>query len=208
MLGYTPHGRSYRVYNFETNTVVESCDVTFDETAPCPRGVIECAGDKEIEESIFVDEGLQGVNGDKDKPLFLSTSSPELVPTSTLEAEAPQGTTSSIAAVEASWVEGEIISELGAPSHIQKAHLPQQIIGNLNERVTRSSRSVHLSYFSNTLFVALFEPRDVGHALSDLSWVNVVHEELENFERNQLWTLVDPPRDVNAIGTKCVFKNK
>jgi hypothetical protein len=32
--------------------------VTFDETAPCPRGVFECAGDKEMEESIFVDEGL------------------------------------------------------------------------------------------------------------------------------------------------------
>jgi hypothetical protein len=32
--------------------------------------------------------------------------------------------------------------------------------------------------------------------------------ELENFERNQVWTLVDPPRDVNVIGTKWVFKNK
>jgi hypothetical protein len=58
LLGYTPHGRSYRVYNLETDTVVESCDVTFNETAPCPRGVFECAGDKEMEESIFVDEGL------------------------------------------------------------------------------------------------------------------------------------------------------
>jgi hypothetical protein len=58
LLGYTPHGRSYRVYNFETNTVVESCDVTFDETAPCPHGVFECVSDKEMEESIFVDEGL------------------------------------------------------------------------------------------------------------------------------------------------------
>jgi hypothetical protein len=35
-----------------------------------------------------------------------------------------------------------------------------------------------------------------------------MHEELENFERNQVCTLVDPPRDVNVIGTKCVFKNK
>jgi hypothetical protein len=34
LFGYTPHGRSYRVYNFETNTVVESCDMTFDETTP------------------------------------------------------------------------------------------------------------------------------------------------------------------------------
>jgi hypothetical protein len=107
-----------------------------------------------------------------------------------------------------SWFEGEIISEPGAPSHIQKAHLPQQIIGNLNERVTHSSRSAHLAYFTNTLLVALFEPRDVGHGLSDSSWVNAMHEELANFERNQVWTLVEPPRDVNVIGTKWVFKNK
>jgi hypothetical protein len=58
LLGYTPHGRSYRVYNVETNTIVESCDVTFDKTAPCPHGVFEYAGDKEMEESIFVDERL------------------------------------------------------------------------------------------------------------------------------------------------------
>jgi hypothetical protein len=100
------------------------------------------------------------------------------------------------------WVEGEIVSKLGALSHIQKAHLPQQITGNLNEKVTRYLRSAHLSYFSNTLFVTLFEPQDVGHALSDSSWVNVMHEELKNFKRNQVWTLVDPPRGVNVIGTK------
>jgi hypothetical protein len=102
---------------------------------------------------------------------------PEPVPTSTLEVEAPQATTSSTAVVEASQVEGEIISDSGAPSHIQKAHPPHHIIGNLNERVTRSSRSAHLSCFTNTLFVALFEPRDVGHAFSDSSWVNTMHEE-------------------------------
>jgi hypothetical protein len=58
LLGYTPHGRSYRVFNLETNTVVESYDVTFDETAPFPHDVFECAGDKEIEKSIFVYEDL------------------------------------------------------------------------------------------------------------------------------------------------------
>jgi hypothetical protein len=78
----------------------------------------------------------------------------------------------------------------------------------LNERVTLSSRSAHLFCFTNTLFVALFEPQDVGHALSYSSWVNAMHEELHIFERNQVWTLVEPPRDVNVIGTKWVFKNK
>jgi hypothetical protein len=111
LLGYTPQGRSYRVYNIETNTVVESCDVTFDETTPCSHDVFECAGDKEIEESIFVDDGLQGIDGDEDKLLPPSTSSPEHVPASTLEAKAPQVTTSSTTAVEASQIEGEIISE-------------------------------------------------------------------------------------------------
>jgi hypothetical protein len=169
LLGYIPHGRSYCVYNLETNTVVELCDVTFDDTAPYPHDVFECASYKEMDESIFVDEGLQGIDGDEDEPLLPSTSSSVPVPASTLEAEDSQATTSSTEAVEASRVGGEIISEQGAPSHIQKAHPLQQIIGNLNERVTRSSRLAHLSYFTNTLFVAFFEPGDVGHALSDLS---------------------------------------
>jgi hypothetical protein len=56
----------------------------------------------------------------------------------------------------------------------------------MNERVTRSSMSAHFSCFTNTLFIALFESRDVGYVLSDSIWVNVIHEELGNFERNQV----------------------
>jgi hypothetical protein len=91
LLGYTLHGRSYRVFNLETNTVVESCDVTFDETAPYPRDVFECAGDKEMEEIIFIDEELQGFDGDEYKPLLPSTSLSELVPASTLRSGGSSG---------------------------------------------------------------------------------------------------------------------
>jgi hypothetical protein len=95
-LGYTPHSRSYRVINLETNNVVESCDVTFDESSPCICGVFESVGDKEMEESIFVDKELQGFEDDEDEHITpVSTSSPRHVPTSTLEADAPQATTSS-----------------------------------------------------------------------------------------------------------------
>jgi hypothetical protein len=58
LLGYTHHGRSYRVYNLETNIIIESCDMTFDDTAPYPHDVFECASDKEREENIFIYEGL------------------------------------------------------------------------------------------------------------------------------------------------------
>jgi hypothetical protein len=166
--------------------------VTFNETASYPRDVIKCACDKEIEENIFVDEGLQGIDGDEDELSLLSTSSPEPVSAFTLEVKTPQATTSFTVDMEASWVEGEAIYEPRAPSHIQKAHRSQQIIGNLNKRVTCSSTSVHLACFTNTLFIALFKPRDVRYALSDSSWINIMHEGLENFERNQVWILVDP----------------
>jgi hypothetical protein len=39
LLGYTTHGRSYRVINLEINIVIDSCDVTFDESAPFPRDI-------------------------------------------------------------------------------------------------------------------------------------------------------------------------
>jgi hypothetical protein len=35
-----------------------------------------------------------------------------------------------------------------------------------------------------------------------------MHEELENFERNQVWELVDPPPGCKPIGTKWVWKDK
>jgi hypothetical protein len=112
---------------------------------------------------------LQNFDRDEDEPLLPSTSSLEFVPACTLKAETPQAITSFTIAVEASWVEGKIISDQGALSHIQKAHSPQQIIGNLNKRVTQCSRLALLSCFTNTLFIVLFERRDIGHALSDSS---------------------------------------
>ena len=33
----------------------------------------------------------------------------------------------------------------------------------------------------------------VEEALEDPDWINAMHEELQNFERNQVWTLVEKP---------------
>jgi hypothetical protein len=91
-----------------------------------PRDVFESVDDKEIEESIFVDEKIQGFESDKDEHIApTSTSSPGLVPTSTHEAEAPQAATSSSAGVQASGIEREINFENGVTSHIPKMHPPQ-----------------------------------------------------------------------------------
>jgi hypothetical protein len=54
--GYPSHSRAYRVLNLETNQIVETCEVTFDETQPCSQLVFECAGDDELGEEIFQDK--------------------------------------------------------------------------------------------------------------------------------------------------------
>jgi hypothetical protein len=38
--------------------------------------------------------------------------------------------------------------------------------------------------------------------------MNAMHEELENFERNQVRELVEPPPNCKPLGTKWVWKNK
>jgi hypothetical protein len=55
-LGYASHSRAYRVLNLETNQIVETWEVTFDETQPRSQLVFECAGDGELGEEIFREE--------------------------------------------------------------------------------------------------------------------------------------------------------
>ena len=86
----------------------------------------------------------------------------------------------------------EATSTRDAPRHIQLRHPPQQLLGDLNERVTWT-KVTSIAGFAHSAFVASFEPKDIRHALSDSNWVNAMHEELENFERNQVWVLVEPP---------------
>jgi hypothetical protein len=54
--GYTSHSRAFRVLNLETNQIMETCEVTFDETQPRSQLVFDCAGDDELCEEIFQEE--------------------------------------------------------------------------------------------------------------------------------------------------------
>jgi hypothetical protein len=54
--GYASHSRAYRVLNLETNQIVETYEVTFDETQPRCQIVFECAGDDELGEEIFQED--------------------------------------------------------------------------------------------------------------------------------------------------------
>jgi hypothetical protein len=94
-------------------------------------------------------------------------------------------------------------------ARIDKIHPVDQILGDIKSgRITRS-KSCLPNVCEHYSFISSIEPMKVEEALEDPDWVNAMHEELHNFERNQVSTLVDKPKDEqNIIGTKWVFRNK
>ena len=92
------------------------------------------------------------------------------------------------------------------PTNIARDHPLDFIIGDISRGVqTRSRLASFCEHFS---FVSSIEPKKIDKALKDVDWINALHEELNNFTRNQVWELVERPKDHNVIGTKCVFCNK
>jgi hypothetical protein len=57
------------------------------------------------------------------------------------------------------------------------------------------------------LFVSSFKPFKVEDALLDPDWVVDMQEELNNFKRNEVWSLIERPKQ-NVVDTKWVFHNK
>jgi hypothetical protein len=196
------------VLNLDTNLVIETCEVTFDETQPCTSSVFECAGDDEVGKKIFEDEEDDVGEEDGDDVEAPATHVPSTSTTTTMVQDGPSPTPPTIQQdqVEAA-AEGEVVSRREAPRRIQVDHLPSRIISDINEGTTWS-RSRNASHFAHSAFVATFDPKNIEHALSDPNWVNAMHEELENFERNQVWELVEPAPNCKPIGTKWVWKNK
>jgi hypothetical protein len=128
-LGYVFHSHAYCVLNLETNQVVETYEVTFNEIMPCSSPIFECVGDQEIGESIFVEEEQEDVDwGDTEltppaAPLepAMSTSAHSPDPSSSTTwgpCEQPPQPTSAAPKEAPAAVEGEVTSSREAPRHI------------------------------------------------------------------------------------------
>jgi hypothetical protein len=88
---------------------------------------------------------------------------------------------------------------------IQRDHSVDNILGDIKKGVTTRTRVANFcQYYS---FVSSMEPFKVEDALCDPDWVVPMQEELNNFKRNQVWYLVERPKQ-NVVGTKWVYYNK
>jgi hypothetical protein len=88
---------------------------------------------------------------------------------------------------------------------IQRNHPVDQILGDISKGVT--TRSCLANFCEHYSFVSSIEPFRVEEALQDSDWVMAMQEELNNFKRNEVWSLVPRPKQ-NIVGTKWVFRNK
>jgi hypothetical protein len=88
---------------------------------------------------------------------------------------------------------------------IQRNHPVDQILGDISKGVTTRSRLAN--FCEHYSFVSSIEPFRVEEALQDSDWVLAMQEELNNFKRNEVWSLVPRPKQ-NVVGTKWVFHNK
>jgi len=56
--------------------------------------------------------------------------------------------------------------------------------------------------------VSQFAPKNVNDALDDSNWVVTMQDELTQFTRNDVWSLVPKTDAMNLIGSKWLFRNK
>ncbi|KAK1681906.1 hypothetical protein QYE76_042754 [Lolium multiflorum] len=88
-----------------------------------------------------------------------------------------------------------------------RGHTHDKVLGDVRAKV--STRRQLANFSNHHAYISLVEPKKVFEALEDSDWLEAMHEELNNFKRNKVWTLVEKPKECrNVIGTKWIFKNK
>ncbi|XP_070034976.1 uncharacterized protein [Nicotiana tomentosiformis] len=179
-LGYSINSRSFRVYNKRTLSVEESMHVIFDDSnTMVGKGII--AGDEDISQ-----EASQTNKSHK------STDSTDIVtesisePVSNHTKPQKESTTPVVGTRPNEW--------RSEPEYPQKF-----IIGDPNGRMkTREA----LKKKANIALISQIEPKKIDEALKDSRWVQAMQDELDQFNKNQVWELVPKPANATVIGTK------
>nr|GFA70567.1 hypothetical protein [Tanacetum cinerariifolium] len=90
-----------------------------------------------------------------------------------------------------------------------KDHPLEQVIGNPSQSVrTRRQLESDAEMCMFALTVSRTEPKNIKEAMADSAWIDSMLEELHQFDRLDVWELVDRPLCTNVINLKWLWKNK
>ena len=211
LLGYDSNTKAYRVFNKSSGLVEVSSDVVFDETNGSPREQVVDLDDVDEEDvptaairTMAIGDVRPQEHLEQDQPSSSTTVHP---PTQDDEQVHQKEACDQGGAQDDHVMEEE--AQPAPPTQvramIQRDHPVDQILGDISKGVTTRSRLVN--FCEHYSFVSSIEPFRVEEALLDPDWVLAMQEELNNFKRNEVWTLVPRPKQ-NVVGTKWVFRNK
>jgi hypothetical protein len=219
MLGYDSNSRVYHVFNKDSSCVKTTCDMVFDETndsqveqydlnvvydeeAPCDAMRTMAIGDVRPQEA------------NEDQPSSNEVVAPTQKDDQDQEGEYDEDQEMGYdqGGVEQDEVEDDQEKSKSSPlphprvrQTVQRDHPINNILGAIEKGVTTQSRGA--TSYEHYSFVSSFEPFKVEDALRDPDWVVAMQEELNNFNRNKVWSLVERPKQ-NVVGIKWVFRNK
>ncbi|WVZ93354.1 hypothetical protein U9M48_039341, partial [Paspalum notatum var. saurae] len=218
LFGYSSKSKAYRIFNEATGLVEETYDVEFDESNGSQGAHVDVV---DIDEEPLV-EAMKNMpigdikpKEDEDEVQIVNQPSFSMAPQDGSEQDkilqnedvhVPQEQIDE----QAQDVDAPVQAPQVAPqrrSQLTSGHPKELIIGSPTRGVT--TRSCNTAAFVQAYsFVSSIEPTTIDQALSDPDWVNAMHEELNNFTRNKVWTLEAKPKGARIIGTKWVFRNK
>nr|GEX95796.1 integrase, catalytic region, zinc finger, CCHC-type, peptidase aspartic, catalytic [Tanacetum cinerariifolium] len=90
-----------------------------------------------------------------------------------------------------------------------KDHPLEQVIGNPSQSVrTRRQLESDAEMCMFALTVSRTEPKNIKEAMADSAWIESIQEELHQFDRLDVWELVDRPLCITIINLKWLWKNK
>ncbi|KAA0036774.1 putative mitochondrial protein [Cucumis melo var. makuwa] len=92
-------------------------------------------------------------------------------------------------------------TELIPSLHVRKNHPSSFIIRDPSARITtrKKDKVDYTKMIVDLCYTSSIEPTSVDETLKDEYWIHAMQEELLQFKRNNVWTLVPKPEEANII---------
>ncbi|GKA39513.1 retrovirus-related pol polyprotein from transposon TNT 1-94 [Tanacetum coccineum] len=214
---FTSLSKGYRVYNKRTRLIVESIHLRFDEikdmsdtsVANDTSGLILQRKKASDYDNSDPDEFFNAVTSRVNKsssPTDNSTQQ-DTHPSTNIHLTSEPSTPTNVYAAEnnnnqADDTEHEFTNPFCTPVH--------EVVESSSRNIVQTRRQLatdpEMCMF--TLTVSTAEPKIIKEVMADSAWIEAMQEELHQFDRLQVWELVDKPFGKNVIKLKWLWKNK
>nr|GEW10749.1 retrovirus-related Pol polyprotein from transposon TNT 1-94 [Tanacetum cinerariifolium] len=184
LVGYSTQSKGYRVYNKRIKMIVESIHILFDEIKEVSKTSIA------NNTSGLVPQRQNASDYDNPDP---STSTPSIH--------------TNVHAEENNDDQAEKGEQLQDDEFTNPFCTPIQ---EVTESSSHNIGNLNVSTFNQpqALTMSTAEPKNIKEAMADSAWMEAMQEEFHQFDRIQVWELVDKPFGKTVIKLKWLWKNK